>query len=175
MLIQAEDKVNILKKIILVLKKEESVVEKSMLAAKDETTHEDTKQEGKYDTRAIEAGYLAGAQEQRLKILSANIKHLEVVAATWETDPKACINEKLGAGTIVEVTEIRKHEGQEQKKYYFILPSSAGIEIEHNNDTYVSISTDSILGAKFLGKEAGEEIELSTPKGEKIIIIEQFW
>ena len=41
------------------------------------TKEDDMRQEGKYDTRAIEAGYLAGAQRKRLEEVRSEVALLD--------------------------------------------------------------------------------------------------
>ena len=59
------------KKLIETLKKhlenELVLLKKAALATYEDATHEENKPENKYDTRALEASYLAGAQAQRVK------------------------------------------------------------------------------------------------------------
>jgi hypothetical protein len=54
-----------------------SVLIQSAHAARQEATHEDAKAENKYDTGTIEAGYLAGAQAERVAQLQATISFFE--------------------------------------------------------------------------------------------------
>ena len=52
--------------VLRVLEEQVKVLRKAVEVASEATTHPDAKAEGKYDTRAIETGYLAGAQAARL-------------------------------------------------------------------------------------------------------------
>ena len=45
--------------------------------SKEGTTGDEVKQEGKYDTRAIEAGYLAGAQARRAQEIRIELVRLD--------------------------------------------------------------------------------------------------
>ena len=73
------DKEDIRQALLGELSSQLSVLEKAVKAARDATTHADAKQEGKYDTRAIEAGYIAGAQAERLASLQSLIRYVENV------------------------------------------------------------------------------------------------
>ena len=46
------------------------VIKKSAEIAHDDATHEESRAENKYDTRGLESSYLAGAQMERVRILS---------------------------------------------------------------------------------------------------------
>ena len=52
-------------------------VENAARSARDLATADDLKSEGKYDTRAIEASYLASAQNKRVEEIKLDIQMLE--------------------------------------------------------------------------------------------------
>ena len=88
--------------------------------AKDEATHQETKQEGKYDTRAIEAAYLAGAQAERLSTLGDEIS---VISNLLGNTP--------GPTSSVEICSLVKLEGEDgEVKLVIILPVGAGSKAE---------------------------------------------
>src|SRR5437764_5325650 len=67
------EKQDLLKRIIEALSDSLAVLEKAARAAHDEATHESSKAENKYDTRGLEAAYLAGGQaRQAREILESN-------------------------------------------------------------------------------------------------------
>lgn len=70
------DKKVILDHLIDNLKKELIEVETAAHSSRDLATADDLKSEGKYDTRAIEASYLAGAQAKRVEEIKLDIQLL---------------------------------------------------------------------------------------------------
>src|SRR5258706_2373263 len=61
------NKRQILKQIIAALTQSLAVLEKAARASHEEATHESSRAESKYDTRGLEAAYLAGGQTRQAK------------------------------------------------------------------------------------------------------------
>ena len=61
------------------LKHELSQAKQSYESSSAYKSQDDMKQEGKYDTRAIEAGYLAGAHKKRMEEIEQEINMLEEI------------------------------------------------------------------------------------------------
>src|SRR5258705_4126387 len=73
-------KARLLVKIIASLTESLSVLEKAARASHAEATHESSKAESKYDTRGLEAAYLAGGQARQAKEILDSIKAFESLA-----------------------------------------------------------------------------------------------
>lgn len=114
-------------------------------------TAPDMKSEGKYDTRGIEAGYLAGAQKARLGELEQELQMLEEIKVR-EFDS----NEEVAIGALVEL-ELNGH-----KKKYFISPTAGGTMVEAAGESILVISVFSPIGAEVMQLKAGDEFELET-------------
>ena len=56
------NKTQLLKQIVSCLSESLGILEKAARASHEEATHESSKAESKYDTRGLEAAYLAGGQ-----------------------------------------------------------------------------------------------------------------
>ncbi len=83
--------------------------------AKENATGDETKSDGKYDTRAIEAAYLAGAQAKQAEKLAESVRLLTVF------DPAPCDEgDGIGVGALVET----EHEGN--IIFYFLAPAGGG-------------------------------------------------
>ena len=61
-MIKLMDKARIIEQIVASLSESLAVLEKAARASHAEATHESSKAESKYDTRGLEAAYLAGGQ-----------------------------------------------------------------------------------------------------------------
>jgi len=70
-------KENILQKLKENLEQELTQCEAAAKSTRELATQDDLKQEGKYDTRAIEASYLAGAQQKRVDEIKMEIQLLD--------------------------------------------------------------------------------------------------
>src|SRR6478609_11509289 len=67
-------KSDLLKRIVEVLHDSLAVLEKAARASHAEATHESSKAENKYDTRGLEAAYLAGGQARQAREILDAIK-----------------------------------------------------------------------------------------------------
>jgi hypothetical protein len=98
-------------KIIEKLESELAVMSKAALEAREAATHEESVAEDKYDTRGLEASYLAGAQARRvaeLQWIIHSYQNLELL--DFNSSPT------VGMTALVEVVS-----GNE-KKLFFSLP-----------------------------------------------------
>lgn len=144
------DKKIILEKLIEGLTKELKELEGAAKSARDLATADDLKSEGKYDTRAIEASYLASAQLKRVEEIKTDILMLE------ETELK--YSEKIQMGSLALI----EHKGIE--RYYFLTSTSGGTMLTIDENTILVISVFSPLGNEALGCSVGESFEVETPK-----------
>ena len=146
------DKRKIIQHLIENLKRELHEVEAAAKSTKDLATADDLKSEGKYDTRAIEASYLASAQNKRVEELKLDIQLLEDIEVP-ET-PSSTI--QLGSLAVISCN------GQE--RFYFISSTSGGSMLQIDGHSMLVISVFSPIGNEALGLSAGESFEVETPK-----------
>lgn len=144
------DKKIILEKLIENLRKELREVENAAKSTRDLVTSDDLRSEGKYDTRAIEASYLASAQLKRVEEIKTDIQMLE------ETELISTNKTQLGSLALIE------HKGNE--RYYFLTSTSGGTMLTVAENTILVISVFSPLGNGALGLQADESFEVETPK-----------
>lgn len=122
-----------------------SALRASVAQATDEATHEESKAEGKYDTRAIEAGYLAGAQASRLEAYENQKSVLEQIVAKTK---KAY--DVVGYGALVAVSTTKG-----DRKYLF-LPFFAGYRLTIEGKECMTLSDQSVLGKTLKGLKVGD-------------------
>lgn len=115
------------------------------------TTSSELKSEGKYDTRAIESGYLAGAQKARVEQLKSDIEKIENIQ-THQNSPRA----QIGSLAHLELNE--------KQQWYFLSPASGGFSLSIEGETIQVISVQSPLGEALVGMQKGESFDLETPK-----------
>lgn len=122
----------------------------------DEATHEDNKAENKYDTRSLEASYLAGAQAQR-------VNEMKDVLAIFENLPIKDFNQNsnIQATALVEVYQANK------SSHVLIMPKGGGQSTRFENELIQVITPESPLGKALLGKKTGDQFEIQ--KGSKKI------
>ena len=73
------NKGTLIKQIIGSLTESLAVLEKAARASHEEATHESSKAESKYDTRGLEAAYLAGGQARQAREILDSIKAYEAL------------------------------------------------------------------------------------------------
>jgi hypothetical protein len=110
----------LIEQIITSLTESLGVLEKAARASHEEATHESSKAESKYDTRGLEAAYLAGGQARQAKEILDSIKAYEALV----TRDFASI-EPIGLTALVELDAVGSHSA------YFIGPRNGGLEIPY--------------------------------------------
>ncbi len=143
-----EDKLNKKKLIAAILKRLEHDLNTAITAARaalDEATHPENKAENQYDTRGLEAGYLAGAQAERAAQIEEQIliyKHLE------PKDFKE--KEPISSTALVEV------ELNNKKSFVFVMSKGGGLVLEFEGQAIQVVTPNSPLGEAILGLKAGD-------------------
>ena len=139
------NKSQLIKQIIASLTESLGVLEKAARASHEEATHESSKAESKYDTRGLEAAYLAGGQARQAKEILDSIKAYEALA-TREFDP----------GEPIELTALVELNTDGTLATYFIGPRSGGLEIKHRRKEIMVMTPQSPLGQNLIGRKAGQ-------------------
>jgi transcription elongation GreA/GreB family factor len=121
------------------------IQKESERATREAATHEESKPENQYDTRALEASYLAGAQSKRIiemEELLIVYKHTPLKSFT-ENDP-------IANTALVEV------EFRGRTNFLFLMPKGGGAHIMYENKKIQVITPSSPLGAALLGLKVGD-------------------
>ena len=139
----------IIKKIIAKLTGELEVYFRAAQYARDEATHEQNKAENKYDTRGLEASYLARGQSKQAAELEAAIVEFEKLGG--KTLPPGT---PIGVGALVEI------EMDGEQMFYFLGSRAGGTEVIHDRKEVLVITPQSPLGEQLVGKKAGEQAQL---------------
>ena len=143
-------KAALIQEIIAQLMGELEVFSRAARAAHAEATHEQSKAENKYDTRGLEASYLARGQSRQIIEIEA------AIADFRKLDPRPFdADEAIGLGALVEV------EQRGERSLYFIGPRAGGVEIMHEQREILVITPQSPLGQQLVGKKRGERLQLS--------------
>ncbi len=151
-MLETIDKKKIVEVLIEKLNTELKEIEGAAKSTRDLATAPDLKSEGKYDTRAIEAGYLASAQSKRVEEIKMDIQMLEDLATQIEPASKL----QLGSLGLIDCNG--------QKRLYFLSTTSGGSMLMIDNHPILVISVFSPIGDAALGLGAGESFEVETPK-----------
>ena len=136
----------IIQKITAKLADELEVYFRAAQFSRAEATHEQSKAESKYDTRGLEASYLARGQSKQAAELEAAITEFEKLAVKKFTNGEA-----IAIGALVEL----EHGGE--NFHYLVGPRAGGTEVVHDKKEIHVITPQSPLGEQLMGKKQGDE------------------
>ena len=139
------NKPDLVKKIIAKLSESVGLLERAAKASHAEATHESSKAENKYDTRGLEAAYLARGQSRQAKEIVDAIK-------AYESLPLR----EFGPRDVIDLTALVELEVDGATSSYFIGPKHAGLEIDFAGKEITVITPQSPLGENLVGKKAGQ-------------------
>jgi transcription elongation GreA/GreB family factor len=138
-------KAQLIQQIIASLSDSLARLEKAARASHAEATHESSKAESKYDTRGLEAAYLAGGQARQARDILDSI-NLYRALPVRDFAPE----EPVDLTALVEVV-VNGTSG-----LYFIGPRNGGLEIEWKRTEVTVLTPQSPLGQNLMGKKAGQ-------------------
>ena len=145
------EKAAVLEILIESLRENLELLKRSALEAKESATSEESKAENEYDTRGLEASYLAGAQAQRAAEL---MKTLQLLAQLKMKD--------FSEDDRIEVTAlVRVRADGSSEKHLFLLPYGGGSKLLVGGKEVFIVTPTSPLGRALIGKEGGDEFELN--------------
>jgi transcription elongation GreA/GreB family factor len=145
----AMNKRALIKNIVAKLTSELEVYFRAAQSSRAEASHEQNKPENKYDTRGLEASYLARGQSRQAQELETAIAEFEKLDAR-----KFAAGEVIGVGALVEV------ETGGETSWYFIGPRAGGTEVVQDKQEVLVITPQSPLGAQLMEKKQGDHPQL---------------
>lgn len=147
------NKRTVIQKIIAKLTGELEVYLRAAQFSRAEATHESNKAENKYDTRGLEASYLARGQSKQVAEIESAIVDFQALTAK-----KFAPADAIAVGALVEL------EMSGEKNFYFLGPRAGGTEIIHDKNEILVITPQSPLGEQLVGKKSGEALKLKLGK-----------
>lgn len=142
----------LLQQIIAALTAESEGYARSARAAHSEATDEQSRAENKYDTRGLEASYLARGQSRQAAEVMEAIQHYGAMGVRDFVEGAAA-----DLGALVEL------EANGERMFYFIGPRSGGMEIQQEGHAILVITPHSPLGRQLIGKKVGDRLQMSIP------------
>ena len=119
-------------------------------AAQADATDEQSRAENKYDTRGLEASYLArGQSRQALETVQAREQFAAMPTRHFGPD------EPIELGALIALENGGEHS------FYLLGPSAGGTEVMHAGKDVLVITPASPLGRLLIGKRRGERVETS--------------
>jgi hypothetical protein len=139
----------VLEKIIARLVQELDGYARSARSAHLEATDEQSKAENKYDTRGLEASYLANGQIQQAAEVRRAIQEYQGM------EPRVFGNaECIDTGALIEI------ESKGERTSYFIGPCAGGTEIQIEGRSIVVLTPSSPLGRELVGRRKGDAVKM---------------
>lgn len=124
-------------------------LQRSAREAHTEATHEENKAESKYDTRGLEASYLAEGQTLKAAELEKHFLQLQALSPRM-FNPK----DPVALGALVELVELKRAS---EATWYFIAPCAGGTELETQGQPVLVLTPESPLGRQLIGKRVGDK------------------
>ena len=126
----------------------------ALAGATEAATGEDTKAESKYDTRGLEASYLAAGQAEQADELAEAIAHLENAEF-----PEFDFDDPIAPGALVEA------EREGEVVFYLLAPAGGGLILEtEDRESVTVLGPEAPLRQQLLGVTSGtilDEIDLA--------------
>ncbi len=122
---------------------------RAALATHAEATDDENKAEDKYDTRGLEASYLAHGQSKAAEEAAQALAQFQALPRRDLTSADPVI---LGALVTLQAAG--------QRSRYFIGPKAGGTEIQHAGEAILIITPQSPLGRQLMGRRQGEQFAL---------------
>lgn len=142
------NKLDLLGRIRAKLAAELALITTAARATHAEATDEENKAEDKYDTRGLEASYLAHGQSKAAEEAAQAVAQFAALPAREFT-----AGEPISLGALVLL------EGGDRSRY-FIGPRAGGTEIDAGGDPVLVITPQSPLGRQLMGRKQGDTLLL---------------
>lgn len=144
----------VVEKIIARLKCDLEILCKAARNSHAEATHESSKAENKYDTRGLEASYLADGQVRQAEETEQTILQFQSLPLI-EFKPTDLIT----VGALVTL------ENKRDKALYFIGPRGGGVEVEVDGQEIVVLTLQAPLGKLLVGRKAHDRFKMGEGRG----------
>lgn len=153
------DKKKAIEAVITRLEEDVALYLRAARTAAAEATDEQSKAENKYDTRGLEASYLARGQSRQ----AAEVERALALFCSWRASVPTA-GTTVGEGSMVCMGEGRA------KSWYLVAPCAGGTEVDCGGVEVTVVTPSSPIGRAMQGRKAGERIRL--PSGAEAALRE---
>lgn len=142
------NKQEVIKAFIKQLEEDLLMMKAAAMASREAATNEESKPENEYDTRGLEASYIAGAQAKRAG-------EIDEVLSLFKTLPIQSFKDSdaISATALVQV------EMNDQKKNFLVFPRGGGVQVKWGEELIQIITPSSTMGQALLGLSVGDTAE----------------
>lgn len=125
--------------------------------AAEAATHVENRAENDKDMRATETSYVARGQALRARELEGALAMLAVMPVRG-----------FGPGDAIEASALVEVAEGGQRRRYLLVTAGGGQRLEGG---VLTLATQSPLGAALLGLRAGDEAEVASPHGARVVTV----
>lgn len=143
------DKQKLIQAFVTQLQDELFALKEAARATYEAATHEESKPENEYDTRAVEASYLAGAQAKRAGEID------EVVSMLQHVQSQA-----FAPSAVISATALIEVEASDKRTHVLMMPKGGGVSLQFEGTPVQIITPHSLLGEALLGLRQGDVAEV---------------
>lgn len=141
-------KADLLPRILDILKDQHAVMTKALADSRENASGDETKSEGKYDTRATEAAYLAEAQQEQADKLEEGLHTLRAF-----TFPDFELTDEIALGALVE-TDLNG-----DTEFYLLSPAGGGTTLDYLGCDLTLLTPEAPLFQQLIGRKPGDMLE----------------
>lgn len=139
----------ILQDIIAHLKRQVADYAAAAQTSRAEANDEENQAEDKYDTRGLEASYLAAGQSRKMADAADALQKFATMVLP-----------RFAPGAAIDVGALVQLKTKREVNTYFMGPAAGGTEIEQDGATVLVLTPQSPLGAHLMGRKQGERLKL---------------
>lgn len=147
------NKSELINKLIAKLEGELKNLAEAAMHTYEAATHEESEPEDQYDTRGLEASYLAGAQAKRVAECEQTLHAIRSVKVRNFND-----SDSIAATALIEL------EHDEKKSYCLLLPMGGGMSVEFEGKHVQVITPKSPLGEALVNRTVGDVVVIDVAK-----------
>jgi transcription elongation GreA/GreB family factor len=144
----------LVKKIVAALSEELERFAKAARASHAEATDPQSKAEHKYDTRGLEAAYLAGGQARKVAEIEEAIEQFQKLKLM-----------EFGPGNMIDLGALIEVEMRGGTNWFFLGPKSGGLELMHEKKEITVITPQSPIGEQLFEKKQGDKFRFGAGGG----------
>ena len=150
----------VIQKVIETLQSEMETYVRAAKFSHAEATAEENRAENKYDTRGLEASYLAAGQANKIVEIEESIAAFDALR-----ERKFSEADGIDIGALIEISQ----DGE--RAHYFIGPSAGGIEIKTRGTEVLVITPQSPLGSQLKGGKQGSKMKINLAGRKQLVEI----
>ena len=158
------DKRAVIQLVVTQIEKDLAALITATKATHAEATDEQNKAENKYDTRGLEASYLAHGQSRQVVELLKAKQEFESLSTA-----EALPNQPIDVGALMTL------RSGNIDTVYLLGPKAGGIEVSYEGCLITVITPQSPLGQQLIGKVQGQSVALPSDPGRKQLQIAHVW